>query len=161
MCLVPTLPILRKGRSRPDHLAGPRRLPTNKKNRAEVGDRISPWAASSEANRTIKKAMAELGYRDGPKIPPYAFRRGDTHEIKDVGSVLSLIIQSGTWAQAGYRAYLDLQADYAIYIARFALDALGSDSEGPDDTKPKNERKLSKRMKSIPVAFVDEGGNNE
>ena len=69
----------------------------------------------------------------GPKCSTHAFRRGATQEIKDIGSTLSLIIKSGTWAHAGYRAYLDLQADYAINMSSFILDSLGSDIDDPDE----------------------------
>ena len=100
--------------------------------------------------------MTKLGYPDGPKYSPHAFRRGATQEIKDSGSTIALIIQSGTWAHSGYKAYLGLQADFAINIPRFVLDALGSGSEDDDPDRPKNEKRVRKRMRGIPVAFVDE-----
>ena len=77
--------------------------------------------------------MTKIGHLGGPEFSSHAFRRGATQEIKDSGSTISLIIQSGTWTNAGYRAYLDLQADYAINISSLVLDALGSDSDDPDD----------------------------
>ena len=53
---------------------------------------------------------------------------------------------------------MDLQADFAINISRFVLDALGPGGEDDDPDHPKNENKVRKRMEGIPVAFVDERG---
>ena len=99
--------------------------------------------------------MTKLGFSDGPKYSSHAFRRGATQEIKDSGSTLSVIIKSGTWTHSGYRAYLDLQADYAINISSLLLEALGSDSDDPDHNEGKKTRRIRKRIKGVPVAFVD------
>ena len=102
--------------------------------------------------------MTQMGYPGGPKYSSHAFRRGATQEIKDSGSTLALIITSGTWTHAGYKAYLDLQADFAINISRFALDALGSGSEEDDPDHPKNEKKMRKRRRAFDAAFLVERG---
>ena len=124
--------------------------------RTDAGEKIFPTFSPCGVNRTFKKVMTKMGYPDGPKYSSHAFRRGATQEIKDSGSTLALIITSGTWTHAGYKAYLDLQADFAINISRFVLDALGSGSEDDDADHPKNEKRVRKRMRGIPVAFVDE-----
>ena len=105
-------------------------------------------------NRTLKCVMTKIGYADGARYSSHAFRRGATQEIKDSGSTLSIIIKSGTWTHSGYRSYLDLQADFAINISRFVLDAADSDSNDEDDSLPKNERKIRKRMKGVPISFT-------
>ena len=94
--------------------------------------------------------MTRLGYNQGGKYSSRAFRRGATQEIKDSGPTLALIIQSGTWTRAGYKSYLGLQADYAVNISRFVLDAIGSDSDEPDESGPRNERKMRKRLRGSP-----------
>ena len=126
------------------------------RSRVNAGDLLFPAFSPCDVNRTFKLIMTKLGYPDGAKYSPHAFRRGATQEIKDIGSTLALIIKSGTWTHAGYKAYLDLQADFAINISRFVLDALGSGSEDDDPDHPANEKRMRKRMKGIPVAFVDE-----
>ena len=79
-------------------------------------------------------------------------------EIKGIGSTLPLIIQSGTWGRAGYKEYLYIRADFAINIPRFVLGALGSGREDDDPGRPKNDREMRKRMRGLPVAFVEERG---
>ena len=128
------------------------------RDRTTTGDLIFSGFSPCSVNRVIKKVMTKVGHLEGPKFSSHAFRRGATQEIKDSGSTLSVIIQSGTWTHAGYRAYLDLQADYAINISSFILDKLGSDSEEEDPsdkTQTKNHKKMRKKMKGIPIAFVD------
>ena len=124
--------------------------------RADAGAKISPTFSPCNVNRTFKTVMTKMGYPDGPKYSSHAFRRGATQEINDSGSTLALIITSGTWAHAGYKAYLDLQADFAINISRFVLDAMGSGGEEDDPDHQKNGKRVRKRMRGIPVAFVDE-----
>ena len=99
----------------------------------------------SSVNRTLKQVVTKVGNRDGPRFSSHGFRRGATQEVKDSGATLSLIIQSGTWTHAGYRAYLDLQADFAINISSFVLGAIGSDSDDPDEDKPDNQQKMRKK----------------
>ena len=53
---------------------------------------------------------------------------------------LSITIQSGTWARAGYKSYMDILGDYATNIPRCTVDSIGTDSEGPDTDHPINER---------------------
>ena len=127
--------------------------------RTNAGDRIPPSYSPRSVNRTFKMVMTKMGYPDGPEYSPHAFRRGATQEIKDSGSTLALIITSGTWTHAGYKAYLDLQADFAINISRFAIDALGSGREDDVTDLPKNEKRARKRVRGVPVAFVDERAN--
>ena len=124
--------------------------------RVNAGDLLFPSFSPCNLNRTFKMVMTKLGYPDGPKYSSHAFRRGATQEIKDCGSTLALIIKSGTWTHSGYKAYLGLQADFAINISRLVLDALGSGSEDDDPDHPANEKRMRKKMKGIPVAFVDE-----
>ena len=88
---------------------------------------------------------------------PHAFRCGATQEIKDSGSTLALIITSDTWTHAGYEAYLDIQADFAINISRFALDALGSGSEDDDPDHPKTRRKWERERRESPSPSLTKG----
>ena len=120
---------------------------------------IPPTFPPCKVNRTFKTVMTKLGYPDGPKCSPHAFRRGATQEIKDGGSTIALITQSGTWTHAGYKAYLGLHADFAINISRFALDALGSGSEDDDPDHPKNEKKMRKRMRGPPSPSSSNGSH--
>ena len=92
------------------------------------------------------------------KIPPHTPRlpaRGNAGDKGQRARSLSVIIKSGTRAHSGYRAYLDLEADYAINISRLIIDALGSDSDDRDPKEGKTTRKIRKRVKGAPVALVD------
>ena len=130
------------------------------RDRTPVGERIFEGFPHCSDNRVIKIVMSKIGHLDGPKFPPHGFRRGSAQEIKDIGSTLSVIIRSGTWAHAGYRAYLDLQADYAINISSFIIDTIGSDSDDDkDQQQTKNQMEIRKKMKCIPIAFVDKDSN--
>ena len=100
-----------------------------------AGDLLFPDFSPCDLNRTFKTAMAKMGYP---------------------GSTLALITKSGTWARSGYKAYMGLQADFAINISRLVLDALGSGSEDDEPCRPANEERVGKKMRGIPVAFVDE-----
>ena len=48
------------------------------------------------------------------------------------------------------------KADFAINISSFALDALRSDSEDPDEDQNYSQKKMRKKMRGNLVAFVDE-----
>ena len=124
MRTLPPLYLHREGPARPDPLSTTRHLaPYKGKNTS--GGLIFPMFDPSSINRTMKAVVAKMGYRDGPKFSLHAFRRGATQGIKDIGSTLSAIIQSGTWAHTGYKSYLDIQAGYAINISRFIIDSIG------------------------------------
>ena len=129
------------------------------RDRTLAGGLLFPMFSPCSLNRTFKVVMTKMGYRDGPKFSSHAFRRGATQEIKDSGSTLSVIIKSGTWTHAGYKSYLDLQADYAINISRFLIESLGSDSEEEDACGPPAEQRIRKKLKGIPVAFVNHTEN--
>ena len=121
----------------------------------KAGAPLFPHIAARPFNRTLNAIMAKLEYVFGPKFSPRAFRRGAKQEINDIGSTLSAIIQPGDWAHSGYRAYLDLQADYAINFSSLIISALVSDSDDPDHIRPRKEKRIRKQMKWTPVALVD------
>ena len=87
-------------------------------------------------------------------VSPHAFRRGATQGIKDSGPTLPDIIKSGNWTRSGYWPYLGIQAAFSIDIARFTLDAIGSDSEDEDESMPKNDRLVRIRMGGIPISLA-------
>ena len=120
------------------------------RDRTPDGERLFPDLSPCSFNRILKAIVTKLGFAGGPKFPLRAFRRGETQEIKDIGPTLSVIIKSGTWAHSGYRAYLDLQADYAINISWLIIDALGSDSDDPDPQRRKDDTKNTKTSERSP-----------
>ena len=153
---IPPLHLLRKGPPRPDPLSASRHLAADPGPDPCRG-KITPVPFTCSFNVILKAIVTRLCFNGGPKSPPtpHAFRRGETQAIKDSGLALSVIIKSGTRAHSGYRAYLDLEADYAINISRLIIDALGSDSDDRDPKEGKTTRKIRKRVKGAPVALVD------
>ena len=107
--------------------------------RAPVGERIFAKFPPYFGTRSTKIVMTRIGHLEGPKFSSRSFRRGAAQEINDIGATISLIIQSGTSTHSGYRAYLDLQAGYAVNSSSFVLGAIGSDSDDSDDGQPKKK----------------------
>ena len=103
--------------------------------------------------------MEKLGYDQGRKYSPHAFRREATEEIKDSGSTFATIIKSGTWTAAGFKSYLDLQRDEALNISRLLLENADSNSED-DDPPPDRDRDLRPRLKTIPMVLKMKEGQN-
>ena len=92
--------------------------------------------------------MTKLRYDQGRKYSPHAFRRGATEEIKNSGPTFATVIKSGGWAAAGYKSYLDLQADEAVNISKLLLDTTNSDSNDTDPTDLPAEQKLRQKKRS-------------
>ena len=99
--------------------------------RADAGELLFRGWNSASFYRHLRKMMVDLGYSDGVKFSPEAFRRGDSEEIKNSGSTFATILTSETWNGAGYNASLDLQKDEDVNITALLLENGDSDtSEG-------------------------------
>ena len=100
---------------------------------------------SNSANQQLKAAIMKLNYDQGRKYFPHAFRVGATEGVKDSGSTFATIIKSGTWTPAGYKSYIDVQADEAINISKLLIDTVNSDSDDTDPEQlPAEQRPRSK-----------------
>ena len=93
--------------------------------------------------------MAELRFDRANEYSYKAFRRGATKEILETGPTLAVIITSGQWAAAGYRAYLDLQLYDALNISPLLIESIGIDSDETDDEPPATIGRLRKRRRHI------------
>ena len=94
------------------------------------GDLLFPEFTSHNVNRKLKFTLTKLGFPDGRKFTPNAFRRGATQELLMTGNSLEVIKGPGGWWGSGFRSYVDLEMDHAFRISR-ALIAL-SDSDSSD-----------------------------
>ena len=95
---------------------------------SRVGGPLFPKTSANSTNRQITAAMGNLGYEQGRRYSPNAFRRGATEEINDSGSTIAAIIKSCAWAEAGFKYYMDLQRDEAISISLLLLGNAYSNS---------------------------------
>ena len=142
MRTIPSLSVLGTEQQSADALPRALNLAHNQGPHTSRGGRIFGGFAPCSANRTIRTVMAKIGHMDGPEFSSRGFRRVATQEIKDSGPTRPVVIQSGKWTHAGYRAYMGLQADYAINISSFILDTIGSDSDDDEDqTQTKTKSK--------------------
>ena len=114
---------------------------------------LFPKLYANSVNQQLKAVMTKLNYDRGHKYSSHAFRRGATEEIKNSGSTFATIITSGGWTAAGYKSYLDLQADEAINISKLLLETTNSDSNDTDPTDLPVEQKLRKKVRRIPLAL--------
>ena len=128
------------------------------RDRVAAGDPLFPTLTTNSFNRHLKSTMTAMAVPEGGLFSSHAFRRGATQEIKDSGSTFATILKTGTWRSACYKNYLDLQADEAINISTLLLENLGSDSDDSDhDPKERRmKRKVTKRVRKIPITFTNE-----
>ena len=76
--------------------------------------------------------MTKLRYDQEGRYSSHAFRMGATNEIKNSGPAFAAIVKSGTWAAAGCKCCLDLQADEAINTSELLPDTVSSDINDTD-----------------------------
>ena len=121
-----------------------------------IHEPLFPKTYANSINQQLKAVMTKLDYDRGHKYSSHAFRRGATEEIKNSGSTFATIITSGGWTAAGYKSYLDLQADEAVNISKLLLETTNSDSNDTDPTDLPLEQKLRKKVRRIPLALRKE-----
>ena len=110
------------------------------KERVTAGSPLFHNLTANSSNRHLKATMTALGFDQGGRYSPRAFRRGATQQILDSGSTLATILKTGVWLSACYKNYLGLMAAEALNISTLLLDTMGSDSEDSDIDRPNRLR---------------------
>ena len=115
-----------------------------------IGEPLFPSLIKRNANRILKGTLASLSIIDAERYTLKGFRRGCIMEIKRSGSTLGVILGTGGWKAAGFKAYLALHEDeeaaVRAMIKNIEIRADSSDSEVEEPHAPSassNRKRMS------------------
>ena len=116
-----------------------------------IGSALFPSLLKKNVNRVLKGTMCSLQVEDAERYTLKGFRRGCIMEIKRSGSTLGVILGTGGWTAAGFRAYLSLQEDeessIKALLKRVEMNIDSGDSA--DESPTNNQIVLSRRRKRL------------
>ena len=112
---------------------------------------LFPTLLKRNMNRVLKASLASINIPDAELYTLKGFRRGCLMVIKRSGSTLAVILGSGGWRAAGFRAYLSLQEDEEANIKAllFNIERGYEPDDSAKDDSDKDITPYKRRRKSV------------